>query len=177
MKSYQDRANTFILQANAAKENGQLNEAIRAYKEAMALVPAYKTFNLVIADMLLGARRYSEAADAYLEALGGAPDHEPAWIGLGKCQLLLDDHEQATESFRAALKLNSTNPDASYYLALLSGMRGELKEAETLLLKALKQRPGWEEQARREASLKPVFENSRRLANLGRDKRWWEIWK
>ena len=37
MKTQQERANTHILQAHAAKENGQLEDAIHHYREAMKL--------------------------------------------------------------------------------------------------------------------------------------------
>lgn len=177
MKTHQDRANNLILKANAAKENGMLDDAIRSYREAMKLVPAYSTFNVVIGDMLQAENRHRDAADAYLRTVLDTPDHDQAWVGLGQCRLLLDEHEEAIEAFRSALAANPSNPDAHYYLALLLSIIDDIKGAETHLLSALKQRPAWEDQARQEASLKPVFENSRRLANLNREKKWWEVWK
>ena len=177
MKTHQDRANNLILQANAARENGMLDDAIQAYREAMKLVPAYTSFNLLIGDMLLGEKRYREAADAYRQTVLEIPEHDQAWVGLGQCRLLLEEHDEAIEAFRSGLAANKVNPDAHYYLALLLSMREETKEAETHLLSALQLRPAWEEQARQEASLNAVFENSRRLANLRREKKWWEVWK
>jgi tetratricopeptide (TPR) repeat protein len=177
MSSHQDRANTLIRQANEARENGQIDEAIRSYKDAIALVPAYSSFNLIIADMLLEMRRYGEAIETYKQTLADHPDHEQAWVGLGKCLLLLEDHEAATTTFQSALDANKNNAEASYYMALLLGLQGNFKDAESLLYIALKHNPGWEAQARKEASLKPVFESSRRLNNIAREKKWWEVWK
>jgi len=177
MKSHQERANALVHQANISREKGRIDEAIRTYREAIALVPAYASFHLVIADMLFEAKRYPEAADAYRETIQAVPNHAQAWVGLGQCSLLTDHHDEAGEAFRHALAADQANPEANYYLALLLGMRGEFKEAESLLLTALTLRPAWETQARREASLKPVFENSRRLSRLGTDKKWWEVWK
>lgn len=177
MKSHQERANTLIHQANAFRENGRIEDAIRTYREAIALVPAYGSFRLVIADMLFKANRYPEAADAFRETILSVPDHAQAWVGLGQCLLLLDHHEEALDAFQNALAADPDGPEANYYLAVLLGMRGEFKEAETLLFKALTLRPSWEPQARREASLKPLFDNSRRLTRIGQEKKWWEVWK
>lgn len=177
MKTHQERANALVQQANHARENGRLDEAIRAYREAIALVPAYGTFNLHIAEMLLEANRLQEAADAYRQVAYADPELETAWVGLGKCLLVLENHEDALEAFQSALDTHSNNADANYYSAILLGMDGEFKEAANRLLKALNQRPGWEAQARREAALKPVFEHSRRLSAFGQAKKWWEVWK
>ena len=100
MKTLQDRANALILKANAAKENGRLDDAIQAYREAMGLVPAYSAFGLVIGDLLVESKRYAEAAEAYRETVSQSPDHDQAWVGLGQCQMLMEDHEEAVESFR-----------------------------------------------------------------------------
>ena len=177
MKSHQERASALIHQAGAYRANGRIEDAIRTYREAIALVPAYSSFILSIAEMLFEAKRYTEAAGAYREMLQTAPDHARAWAGLGQCLLLQDNHDEAIDAFRSALAADQGSPEANYYLALLLGMRGDFKEAETRLFDALKQRPAWETQARREASLKPVFDNSRRLSRLNQDKKWWEVWK
>ena len=177
MKSYQDRAAAFIQQGDVARERGRTDEAIRAYREAIDLVPAYGTLHLTIADLLLQTGRFFEAAAAYQDAAGYSPENDRAWTGLGLCRLRLENHADALDAFRSALAANPQNPEANYYCALLLGMQGELKEAEDKLLQALRQRPDWEVQARREASLKPVFDSSKRFESLGRPRKWWEFRK
>lgn len=177
MKTYQERANAWIEEGNTAREEGRRDAAIHAYREAIELVPAYGTLHMAIAALLLDAGRPAEAADAFRSAAAFAPEHVDAWTGLGKCELMRDHHEEALAAFETAREVDPQNPDACYYSALLLGMRGEIKEAEKRLYTALMQRPAWETQARREASLKPVFESSRRLTALGRPKKWWEFWK
>lgn len=175
MKTFQERANQLVQQGNAARSRGQVEAAVQAYREAIALVPAYASLNLVIGDMQAEAQRYPEAADAYRSVVAYHPDHDEAWTGLGRCLLLLDELDQAAAAFEAALAANPANVEANYYGALLAARAGDPRTAEERLVLALTQRRDWETRARAEPLLAPLFESSRKLASLGRTKRWWEF--
>jgi tetratricopeptide (TPR) repeat protein len=177
MKSFQERANQLIQQGNTAHAQGQTEAAIRAYKEAIELVPAYSSLHLVIGDMRFGERRYAEAADSFEQVVAFDPQHDQAWASLGQCRLMIDDLEGAGEAFESALAAQSDNVEANYYGAILAARAGDDRTAAERLHRALTQRPAWESQAREETLLIPLFESSRKLSQLGKEKRWWEIWK
>jgi tetratricopeptide (TPR) repeat protein len=177
MKTFQERANQFIQQGNTARAQGQTEAAIRAYQEAIELVPAYASLHLVIGDLRFEEKNYAGAADAYEQAVAFDPEHDQAWAGVGQCRLMLDDLGGAAEAFEAALAAQGDNIEANYYGAILAAKAGDTRTAADRLLLALTRRPAWEERAREEPLLGPLFESSRKLANIGKEKRWWEFWK
>lgn len=177
MKSFQEQANDLVQRGNAAKAQGRNQEAIAAYREAIERVPAYASLNLVVGDMLFENGEHAEAAEAFQAVVDFDPGHDQGWASLGQCQLLQDDLEAAGESFAAALQANPDNVEANYYGAMLDARSGDTKTAADKLHRALSQRPAWTEQAKAEALLAPLFESSRKLAGLGMEKKWWQIWK
>jgi tetratricopeptide (TPR) repeat protein len=177
VKSQQEKANELIARGNDLRERGSLDQAIDAYREAIRLVPAYGSLNLVLGDMLFQRQRYDEAGKAYQATLEFMPNHDQAWARLGQCQLLLEDHESALESFNKALEANSRNGEASYYGAMLYVLNGDRKKAATYLATAVREKPSWEQTAREDPLLRGLFDESRSLANLGRGRPWWQFWK
>ena len=101
MKTNQARAHALITQADDLRQRGKLSDAIAAYREAIRLVPAFGTLNLVVGDMLLQTQRPAEAAEAFQTVLDLMPNHEQAWSRLGQCQLLLGQPEAGFSSGEA----------------------------------------------------------------------------
>ena len=177
MKSQQERANELVAAGNQSRTQGRLKEAIAAYREAIRLVPAYGSLNLVLADMLFERQEYAEAGEAYRKTVEYVPDHDQAWAGLGQCLLLQDDHAGALEAFTNALNVNPQNADANYYGAMLYVLQGDRKKAADHLAAALQTRPAWESNAREDNLLQGLFDESRKLAALDGGKKWWQFWK
>ncbi|HUF37360.1 MAG TPA: tetratricopeptide repeat protein [Anaerolineales bacterium] len=177
LKSFQERANLLVQQGNAARANGQTDAAFRAYREAIELVPAYASLHLVIGEMHFEAQRYAEAAEAFEAVVAYDSGHDRAWASLGQCRLLLDDLEGAATAFDTALAAQHENIEANYYGAMLAAKAGDTRTAADRLHRALLLRPAWQPQAREDPLLGPLFESSRKLAGLGREKRWWELWR
>lgn len=175
MRTYQERANQLIQQGDQARSQGRIQEAARAYREAIALVPAYGSLHLVIADLYFEQEAYAEAAQVYQAAADFLPQDAEAWAGLGRCRLLLDQRSEALEAFETALKLAPEHPVANYYAAMLHALAGAQPEAEQRLLAVLRIRPAWEERARQDPVLGPLFASSRRLAAVGKPRKWWEV--
>ena len=171
MKTNQHRAHTLITQADDLRERGKLDEAISAYREAIRLVPAFGTLNLVVGDMLFKLQRPAEAAEAYRAVLGIVPDHERAWSSLGQCQLLLGQYEEAFTSFEKALEIAPNDVEANYYLAILYVRRDDRKKAVSCLRRALQLRPQWETQARNDKMLGGLVDE------VLPTKKSWEFWK
>ncbi len=177
MKSHQEKANERIARGNELRAAGMHDRAIEAYREALHLVPAYGSLNLVLGDMLLEQQRYEEAAEAYQATLEHLPDHDQALAGLGQCQLVLEQHEAALETFNRALEANPRNGQAAYYGAMLYVLNGDRKKAADYLAGALQRSPSWEENARQDPLLKGLFEESASLSRLGAGRRWWQFWR
>jgi tetratricopeptide (TPR) repeat protein len=171
MKTNQARAHTLITQADDFREQGKLAEAIAAYREAIRLVPAFGTLNLVVGDMLLQLQHPAEAAEAYRAVLDVVPEHEQAWSRLGKCQLQLGQYEEAFASLEKASELDPNDVEANYYLAILYVRRGEQKKAVGCLHQALQLRPQWETQARNDKLLGPLVDEAQSARKS------WQFWK
>lgn len=171
MKTNQSRAHALITQADELRQRGKLDEAIAAYREAIRLVPAFGTLNLVIGDMLLQCQRPAEAAEAFQMLLDLAPNQEQGWSRLGKCQLLLGQPDEAAVSFEKALAAQPNDVDANYYLAILYARRGAQKKAVPCLRRALELRPQWEAQARQDKYLSPWVDEALPA------KKGWAFWK
>jgi len=177
MKSQQERANELITKGNELRSQGRLDPAIDAYREAIRLIPAYESLNLVLADMLFERKEFKEAGEAYRKTLEFAPEQEKAWAGLGQCQMVLEQHDAAFESFTRALAINPQNGESNYYLAMLHVLKGERKKAGDHLARALREKPSWEENAREDPLLKALFDESKSLAARDGEKKWWQFWK
>lgn len=171
MKTNQARAHTLITQADDLRQRGKIDEAIAAYREAIRLVPAFGTLNLVVGDLLFQRQRPAEAAEAYQAVLDITPEHEQAWSSLGQCQLLLSQREEAMISLQKAYALNPKEVEANYYLAMLYAHRGEQKKAREHLRRALQLRPAWEAQAREDRLLRGMVD-----AVISK-KKGWMFWK
>jgi tetratricopeptide (TPR) repeat protein len=171
MKTNQARAHALITQADDLRQRGKLEEAISAYREAIRLVPAFRTLNLVVGDMLLKLQRPAEAAEAFRAILDAFPEHEGAWSRLGQCQLLLGHYEDAFVSLEKAVEIAPNDVEANYYLAILYMRRDEQKKAVRCLRRALQLRPQWEAQAREDKVLSPIVDET-----LSTKKRW-QFWK
>ncbi|HNB54866.1 MAG TPA: tetratricopeptide repeat protein [Anaerolineales bacterium] len=171
MKTNQARAHALITQADDLRQRGKLDDAIVAYREAIRLVPAFGTLNLVIGDMLFQRQRPAEAAEAFQTVLELMPNHDQAWSRLGQCQLLLGQPEAAFGAFEKALAISSNDVEANYYLAILYMRRGEQKKSIPHLRQALRLRPEWETQARKDKFLSPLVDEA--LPS----KKGWAFWK
>lgn len=171
MKTNQARAHALITHADDLRQRGKLDEAIAAYQEAIRLVPAFGTLNLVVGDLYFQRQRPAEAAEAYRALLELIPTHEQALSHLGKCQLLLGQYDEALTAFEKALATQPNEVEANYYLAILHQRRGETKKAAACLRLALKLHPQWEPQARQDKYLAPLVDEA--LPTRHR----WAFWK
>jgi protein O-GlcNAc transferase len=171
MKTNQSRAHALITQADDLHQRGKLDEAITTYREAIRLVPAFGTLNLVIGDMLFKLQRPAEAAETYRAVLDIVPEHDQAWSRLGKCQLSLGQYSDALTSLEKALMHNTNDVEANYYLAMLYARQNEPKKAVGCLHRALHLRPQWEDQARNDKILSPLVDEAVLV------KKSWQFWK
>lgn len=116
LPSEQQQANRLIEQANQHYAAGDYPAAIRRYREGIAAypIPGYRTFNLVIGDVLAKMQRCDEAIDAYKEVIDARPEHEQAWQSLAKCYMMIGDKTQALAAAEQATQLNPEDVQSIY---------------------------------------------------------------
>ncbi len=106
---------------------GRLDEAVRAYQQALPGAGAEAHFNL--GNCLYALRRRSEAALQFERAVVVLPDFAEAWNNLGIVRGELGERQLACAAFETALRLVPHYADAHYNLADLLADAGELEAA------------------------------------------------
>ena len=168
----QERANTLVAQGNDYREKGDLENAVKSYQQAIALVPAYESLNLVVGDMLFEYKNYAAAAEAYQAVVAAFPEHDQAWAGLGQCLMILSDHNGAAAALDNAVKQNPTDALSWFYSAMVHTLLEDTTRAKACLKEALRLQPGWEDRARNEDLFQPYFEDG-----WSPTKKRWQFWK
>jgi tetratricopeptide (TPR) repeat protein len=117
----------WFLLAVDAEAAGRLEDAVRAYENAIAGGNPEAHFNL--GNCLYALRRRSEAASQFTLATARAPDYAEAWNNLGIVRGELGDRQGAIDALERALVLVPHYADAHYNLADALAVVGDLSGA------------------------------------------------
>ncbi len=141
----QQHANQLIAQANQCYAAENYLEAIQLYREGIAAypTPSYRTFNLVIGEMLAKLKKWDEAIAAYQQVIEASPDHDQAWQSLAECYMIKGDHPQALDAAVKAIEINPDDYRSHYNSAMLYALRGDHDLAKDHLQCALQLAPSW----------------------------------
>ena len=123
---------------------GKPDEAIAAYKEALALKPDDDVALLNLARLLSGRGRTKDALDAlevFRTALRVNPKNPQSWHNLATLYLDLGRLEEARSSFSEALAANPKMGAALNGLGAIAFETGDVAKAETLVGRALELEP------------------------------------
>jgi tetratricopeptide (TPR) repeat protein len=96
-----------------------ISPAIKQFKEAVALDPAFAEARLNLAALSLNNRDYATAEENFREALKMQPKNYEASIGLGVALRGNKKIDDAEAQYKAAQKLDSSNPSSYFNLGLL----------------------------------------------------------
>jgi tetratricopeptide (TPR) repeat protein len=124
--------------AAAARDAGQLDEALGLYRSALRLRSDWPEGRWYVATLLYELDRYAEARDAFSEVLSREPSHAGA-LGLkGLCEFELRDYERAlSDLLQATTKGVSRSPEIArvvrYHAAILLTRFGEFEVAYQML--------------------------------------------
>jgi uncharacterized protein (TIGR03032 family) len=97
---------------------GQLQEAIAAYRQCVALDPAFPHARYHLGVALGDAEQYAEAVPWLQQVLAAEPEHAEAWNSLGYCYSRLGQPAQAVACYEQAIGLRPDYAQAHLNLGL-----------------------------------------------------------
>jgi tetratricopeptide (TPR) repeat protein/cytochrome c553 len=138
------RAVWLVQYGDAAKAEGQVEEAIAAFRDAVDLTPNDATTQFRYGNLLIGRKRFKQALPHLQFAAGAEPQNGRMHTALGYTLLKLDRPE---ESVRALEQAVATAPDyalAWFHLASAQLKRGDRSAAIASLQRAVSIRPDFQ---------------------------------
>ncbi|HEX3729332.1 MAG TPA: tetratricopeptide repeat protein [Opitutaceae bacterium] len=136
-------AAALLEQGRELRGQGRAEEAIAAFREALALEPNLAEAHHQLGNALKALRRYAEAVPCLRSAALLAPENAAVWLNLGVACLELGWAEEAVARFRRAVELEPFRPDARNVLGHALLVQGRCAEARRQLEEALRLRPGY----------------------------------
>src|SRR5205085_10283769 len=132
---------TLSEKASSAREAGRTEEAIRNYRAAVELRPAWDEGWWYLGTLLYDSDHFEDAIPALQHLVELDPKLGPARAFLGLCEFETGDYPRALENLQSAYQLGfSEDPEIEkvsiYHLALLLNLRGEFERAAGLLSKS-----------------------------------------
>ena len=124
--------------AAAARDAGQIDDALRAYQAALKIDPSWQEGWWNLGTILYDRDRYAEAIPAFRTLAELAPQASPAWTFLGLCEFETKDYANAVEHLTKGEALGGVDDAeiarvAKYHLALLLIRSGEFDHANAVL--------------------------------------------
>lgn len=113
IKTFQD----CLKKAEAAQNQGQIEEAIEYLQEAIKINPDSAMAHHSLGDVYLSISQWSEAIVLYQSALKINPNFDWSYYNLGEAYYHLKQWEKAIVAYQKALDLNSSLPDIYKKLA------------------------------------------------------------
>jgi len=120
---------------------GRLEEAIGAYREAIALAPAHRNAHFNLANALHASGRPAEAVARYREVVRIAPGDAQGWAGLGSALLDAGRAGEAKSALEHSLRLAPEVPYTLNELGLVHTDLGEFEEAARCFRRVLERDP------------------------------------
>ncbi len=122
--------------------DGRADEAIRHYRQALAISAEYYQAHNDLANALVEEGRFEDAMRHFEEALRLRPDYDRAHNNLGRALALLGRIEEALAHFRRAVELNPFYADAHSNLGNALAEQGRPEAAIEHYRSALRLNPG-----------------------------------
>lgn len=101
---------------NCWMRSGEMPQAERAYKKALAIEPAADEIQANLGALYLMAGKLTEAFRKFQDTLACNPRNDQAISGLGMCLLQQKNPREAHDHFARALEIRLNNPTALYHL-------------------------------------------------------------
>ena len=143
IKDKPDFETAYLGLGNALKEQGKLEEAVEAYKKALAVKPDYADayYNMGVTVQEQG--KLEEAIEAYNKVLAIQPDYADAYYNMGNVLKKQGKLEEAIEAYTKELTINPDYAVAYYNTGIVRHDQGKLEEAIEAYTKALAIKPDY----------------------------------
>ncbi len=117
--------NALSAQADAARQAGQLDQAVDFYQQALAIKPAWTEGRWSLGMALYDLDRFEEARDAFRRVLAKREDNGTAWALKGLCEYRLTHYDTALADLLRARQYGISSSAAvvevvRYHTAILS---------------------------------------------------------
>ena len=136
--------NNYAVPANLAtvySRRGQLDEAIREYREALRLNPYYALAHYNLGNALLQKGQVDEAIQHYEQSIRLLPMYVDPYNNLGLALRKQGQVDEAIRQFQQAIRLKPDDADVHYNLGAALAQRGQLDEAIRHYQEALRLKP------------------------------------
>jgi predicted O-linked N-acetylglucosamine transferase (SPINDLY family) len=127
----------------ALRENGELDEAIAAYRQAIAIKADYADAYGNLCIVLKEKRQTEEAVAAGRQAIALKPDSPEAHNNLGTALDELGQFPEAIAAYRRGVALQPVYPEAHYNMGVALHKNDELDAALAAYHQAIAQKPGY----------------------------------
>lgn len=131
-----------IIRASEYMRDGRNEDAINAFKQALALDPSNTTATTYIGNINLSLGRNTEAIEAFKQLVRQNPNSSDGHMQLGNAYLSDGQLEQSESEFKTAARLDPTNPVPDYTLGMQYLQVGKLSDAESQFEKVKRLAPG-----------------------------------
>ena len=130
----QAQFNNLAKQADAAREAGRLEDAIRLYNQALQLNPKWQEGWWYLGSIFYDRDRYAEAGEALKILLSLKRENGPAWTLLGLCEFQLRNYKESLADLLYGKQLGVGNNKAfinvaRYHGSLLLTRNGQFEMA------------------------------------------------
>jgi tetratricopeptide (TPR) repeat protein len=127
--------------AGVRRKEGQLDEAEKAARKALQHNPASVEGHFELGTILLGQKKYAEAAESFRRVTEREPQHGAAYRALAACALGTGARQEAVGQLRQALLYLPHDADMHRELGLLLLEQGHRDEAVAHWRSALRLKP------------------------------------
>jgi tetratricopeptide (TPR) repeat protein len=136
-----DSADVHLNLGSVLKEQGKLEEAIKAFNKALAIKPDYTEAYNNMGNALKEQGKLEEAIEAYKKALAIKPDHAEAFNNMGVTLREKGKSNEAIEAYNKALAIMPNYAEAYINMGAVLQDQGKLEEAIEVYKKALDIKP------------------------------------
>ena len=124
-----------ILRAAAYLQDNKNEEALKAFKKALAFDPQNTTAQTYIGKLNLAKGNTFEAIKVFKTMVQAQPSSVEAHMNLGNAYVQAKQYTESEKEFKAAARLDPTNPLPDYTLGLQYASTNRITEAENQFLK------------------------------------------
>lgn len=115
------KSRTFIRKGNSSYQNNNFDKAELNYRKALAINPKSKSANFNLGNTLFSQQKFQESVESYEKSIDKNDDklsRARAYHNLGNAYFKSNQLEQAIQAYENALKLNPSDMDTKFNLAM-----------------------------------------------------------